>query len=79
MSRRHFCSRPAESQNTCDSGACSASVPSTCDMVSLHRLCASIDLRLSFLPTKPMNHPKTGTKTRVKSVSCHEMKSRAVK
>ena len=55
------------------------SVSSTCDMVSLHRLCASIDLRLSFLPTKPMNHPKTGTKMRVKSVSCHEMKSRAVK
>ena len=55
------------------------SVSSTCDMVSLHRLCASIDLRLSFLPTKPMNHPKTGTKTRVKSVSCHEMNSRAVK
>ena len=55
------------------------SVSSTCDIVSLHSDCAAIDLRLSFLPTYPINQPKMGTNTRVKSVSCHDMKIRAVK
>ena len=50
------------------------SVSSTWLMVSLHRACALIDLRFSFLPTNPMNHPMTGTMSRVKRVSCQEMK-----
>ena len=55
------------------------SVSSTCDIVSLQSDCALIDFFLSFLPTQPMNHPKIGTKTMVKSVSCHEMKMSAPK
>ena len=55
------------------------SVSSTWLMVSLHSVCAVMLFCFSFLPTKPMNQPKTGTKTSVKSVSCQEMISRVVK
>ena len=54
-------------------------VSSTWLMVSLHNAWTLMLLALSLRPTTPMNHPKRGTKQRVKRVSFHEMKSRAQK
>lgn len=55
------------------------SVSSTWLIVSLHRACALMDFAFSLRPTTPMNQPKTGTKTMVKSVSCQLMASRVAK
>ena len=54
-------------------------VSSNCDMVSLHLLCASNDLRFSFLPTRPISQPMPGNTRMVKSVSCQLVSIRVVK
>ena len=38
-----------------------------------------IDFCFSFLPTKPMNQPNTGTKMMAKSVSCHDVTTSVTK
>ena len=48
-------------------------------MVSLQSDCASVLCAFSFLPTKPMNQPKGGTKRIVKRVSCQLMQIRVMK
>ena len=54
-------------------------VSSTWLIVSLQSDCALMDFAFSLRPTSPMNHPNTGTKMIVKSVSCHEMATSAAK
>ena len=45
-------------------------VSSSCDIVSLHLLCASKDWRFSFRPTTPISQPIPGNTTIVKRVNC---------
>ena len=44
-------------------------VSSTCDIRSLHKFCATSDLRFNILPTRPMNHPMNGRTVMVNKVN----------
>ena len=54
-------------------------VSSTWLIVSLQRACAVMLLCFNFLPTMPINDAKSGTKSRVKIVSCHEITIKVMK